>query len=211
MTTRKLRLVICVAVVGFCAARASAVVLYSDDFNSAADSANWTINKAPAANAANQGAAFGVDYSVYGIPPAPGGDGSTLGMRLRANTPGADGGQTLPGDTPAFLTTRPAGVGSGLSVSPTGKDFGTNYQVEFYAWSNFFGSPNANGLADNANSEGGTNNVMFALGTSGTVPVVVTGTSTQSLPAGAAMDGIGFATTGDGGINADYPRVSRNR
>ncbi len=204
MSIKNFCFVICTLAVGFWTLSASAVVLFSDDFNSPAD-ALWTINKAPAANAATQGAAFGVDYSVYGIPPAPGGDGiDTHGMRLRANTPGTDGGQTLPGDTPAFLTTRPAGVGSGLSVSPTGKNFGTNYQVQFYAWSNFFGSANANGLADNGNSEGGTNNVMFALGTSGTVPVVVTGTSTQSLPTGAAMDGIGFATTGDGGINADF-------
>src|SRR5882757_6623948 len=117
---------LCSVVFGIWAAQASAIVLYSDDFNTAADSANWNINKAPAANAANQGAAFGVDYSVYGIPPAPGGDGTdTHGMRLRANTPGADLGQTLPEDTNKFDTGRPAGTLSGLSVSPTGKNFGT--------------------------------------------------------------------------------------
>jgi hypothetical protein len=195
MSIKNLCFVICILAVGFWTLSASAVVLFSDDFNSPTDSL-WTINKAPAANAAQQGAAFGFDYSTFGIPPAPGGDGTdTHGMRLRANVPGSDA---------APDTSRPPGTASGLSVSPTGKNFGTSYQAQFYAWSNFFGAPNASGLADNANSEGGTNNVMFAVGTSGTVPVVVTGTTTQSLPAGAAMDGIGFATTGDGGISNDF-------
>src|SRR5206468_10567283 len=56
-------------------------------------------------------------------------------------------------------------------------------------------------LADNANSEGGTNNVMFGIGTSGTVPLVVGNTG---LVTNGQMDGIGFATTGDGGITNDY-------
>jgi hypothetical protein len=74
--------------------------------------------------------------------------------------------------------------------------------VKFYAWSNFNGAANASGLADNANSQGGTNNVLMALGTSGTVPLVVGNTALAASP--AAMDGIGFATTGDGGITNDY-------
>jgi hypothetical protein len=108
-------------------------------------------------------------------------------MRLRANVP-AD-------------TTRPAGVLSGLSMSPTGKNFGTNYQAEFYAWSNFFGAANAEGLADNANSEGGTANVLFAVGTTGTVPMAAG--NPNAIP-GSNVDGIAFATTGDGGIGSDY-------
>jgi hypothetical protein len=86
-------------------------------------------------------------------------------------------------------------------VSPTGQNFNGNYMATFYVWSNFNGAANAQGLADNANSEGGTNNVMFALGTSGTVPVVVGNTT---LVSGGVMDGIGFATTSDGGIANDY-------
>jgi|tagenome__1003787_1003787.scaffolds.fasta_scaffold20920625_3 hypothetical protein len=197
MLIKNLRFVVCALVISFWAASASAVVLYTDDFNSAGDSANWTINKAPATSAAQQGALFGFDYSAFGIPPAPGGDGTdTHGMRLRANVPGSDAAP-VPG-------TRPAGTASGLSVSPTGKNFGTNYQVQFYAWSNFFGAANANGLADNGASEGGTNNVMFAIGTSGAVPVVVTNTTGSGLATGASMDGIGFATTGDGGLGNDW-------
>jgi hypothetical protein len=169
----------------------SAAVLYTADFNATTDINSWTINKAPTAGAANQGAITGFDYSAFGIPAAPG-SSDTLGMRLRANVPGGDA---------APVTTRPGGSVSGLSVSPTGQDFGTDYMATFYVWSNFNGSANANGLADNANSQGGTANVMFALGTSGTVPVVVGNTA---LVTNGVMDGIGFATTGDGGIANDY-------
>ena len=42
---------------------------------------------------------------------------------------------------------------------------------------------------------------MFAVGTSGTVPLVVGNTG---LAVNGQMDGIGFATTGDGGIANDY-------
>src|SRR3954453_829376 len=172
---------------------ATAAILYSDNFN-VDSSANWTVNIAPstpAAVATQQQATFAYDYSAMGIPPAPG-SGDTLGLRLRAN---------IPGSAAAPVTTRPAGVQSGLSVSPTGQNFGTNYQATFYAWSNFNGAANTSGLADNGNSEGGTNNVMFAIGTSGTVPIVVGNTGAT---AGATIDAIGFATTGDGGITGDY-------
>src|ERR1700743_2041293 len=161
MLIKNLRIVLCASIVASWASAASAV-LYSDNFNTAADSANWTINAAPTANASIQHADFGFDYSVDGTPPAPG-SSDTLGMRLRANTPLDGSGNDQ--------NTRPAGATSGLSVSPTGKNFGTNYQVTFYAWSNFAGAANASGLADNANSEGGTNNILFALGTSGTSPL----------------------------------------
>jgi hypothetical protein len=169
-------------------AEASAQVLFSDDFN-VNSSADWKVNAAPAANAANQSATFAFDYSALGIPPAPG-SSDTLGLRLRAN---------IPGTPEAPVTTRPAGTVSGLSVSPLNKNFGANYQLEFYAWSNYFGF-NGN-LGDNTNSQGGTNNVMFAVGTSGTVPLVVGNTA---LVTNGVMDGVGFATTGDGGIASDY-------
>src|SRR3954447_5494137 len=173
---------------------ATAAILYSDNFN-VDSSANWTVNIAPltpAAVATQQQATFAYDYSALGIPPAPG-SGDTLGLRLRAN---------IPGSAASPVTTRPGQTLSGLSVSPTGQNFGTNYQATFYAWSNFNGAANASGLADNGNSEGGTNNVMFAIGTSGTVPLVVGNTGLAASP--PAMDAIGFATTGDGGITNDY-------
>ena len=190
MTNNFLRLILCTLAISCCAARASAVVLFSDNFNSTVNSA-WTTNVAPAANAAQQQASFGYDYSEMGIPPAPGSE-DTLGLRLRSN---------IPGSAEAPVTTRPAGTLSGLSLSPTGQNFGTNYQLSFYAWANFCGAPNEQGLADNGASEGGTFNVMSVVGTSGTVANVVGNTG---LASGAAMDGIGFATTGDGGITNDY-------
>jgi len=167
-----------------------AAVFFSDNFN-VNSSASWTINYAPAANSSLQDATFAFDYSGFGIPAAPG-SVDTLGLRLRSNIPG---GAANP------VTTRPAGVTSGLSVSPTGQDFGTSYHLSFYSWVNFNGAANASGLADNGASEGGTHNVLFAVGTSGTVPLVVGNTTPVT---GSTIDGIAFATTGDGGITSDY-------
>ncbi len=83
------------------------------------------VNVAPTANASLQSAEFAFDYSTFGIPAAPG-SSDTLGLRLRAN---------IPGGAASPVTTRPAGVTSGLSVSPTGKDFGTNYRMSGTTWS----------------------------------------------------------------------------
>lgn len=169
---------------------ASATILFSDDFNTNS-SARWTVNVAPVANAAQQDATFAFDYSAFGIPAAPGST-DTLGLRLRSN---------IPGGAASPVTTRPSQALSGLSVSPTGQDFGTSFHLSFYAWVNFNGAANTNGLVDNGNSEGGTHNVLFVVGTAGNLPLVVGNTG---LASGASMDGIGFATTGDGGITSDY-------
>ena len=190
MMIKSLRFCASVALVGVLAGHASAVVLFSDNFN-IDSSPSWTKNAAPAANAGTQTAEFAFNYSSYGIPAAPG-SADQIGLRLRANVPIVGGNE---------VTTRPAGVLSGLSMSPTGQSFGTNYKMTVYAWSNYFGAPNAQGLADNTNSEGGTANVLFAAGTSGTVPLAA---GNPNAIASANMDGIAFATTGDGGIVNDY-------
>lgn len=191
MTSQFCRLVTSAALFAGWASNASAVELFSDNFNTAASSALWTTNVAPAANADKQQATFAYNYSAMGIPPAPG-SADTLGLRLRANLPIVGGVE---------VTTRPAGVLSGLSLSPTGKNFGANYQLSFYAWSNYFGAANGLGLADTNGSEGGTANALFAVGTSGTVPLVV---GQPALASGAQMDGIGFAATTDGAVALDY-------
>ena len=189
---KSLRFCACVALVGMLAEHASAVVLFSDNFNTNT-SGSWTVNKAPAATDPNkQTAEFAFDYASFGIPPAPG-SADTLGLRLRANLPLDGSGNEI--------TSRPAGTTSGLSVSPTGQSFGTNYQVTFYAWSNFAGAPNAAGLGDNGLSEGGTANVLFAVGTAGTFPLVVGNTAAVT---NSTIDGVAFAATGDGGITNDY-------
>jgi hypothetical protein len=182
------------ALFAMCVQPASALTLFSDNFNTNT-SASWTINKAPNAVDPKQTAQFAFDYSGFGIPAPPGSSG-TLGLRLRANLPLDGGGNEV--------TTRPAGALGGLSLSPTGKDFGTTYYMAFDAWGNFFGAPNANGLADNAASEGGTYNILSVVGTSGTVPLVVGNGGTIPLAANGAMDGIGLATTPDGGIANDF-------
>jgi hypothetical protein len=182
---------VCGLALGVCGALpASATVLFSDNFNLAGSAANWKVNVAPTLST-TQSAEFGFDYSTFGIPAAPGAS-DTLGMRLRANIPGGAA-------TPS--TARPAGVTSGLSVSPLNQNFGQTYRATFYAWSNFNGAATATGLADNVNSEGGTNNVLFAVGTSGNVPLVVGNTG---LVTNGQMDAVGFATTGDGGIVNDF-------
>ena len=193
---RCVRLLAYVAILGCSADRASAEVLFSDNFNTNTSGA-WTVNAAPAANAGNQQATFAFDYSTMGIPAAPG-SSDTLGLQLKAN---------IPGSAAAPVTSRPPGALSGLSVSPTGESFGTNYQVSFYAWANYFGSPNAAGLGDNVLSQGGTNNVLFAVGTSGAVPVVVG--STAAL-ASAPMNGVAFVATNDGGLTDDYRVFAAN-
>src|SRR4051812_31654938 len=189
MTFRPFGSLICFAMLACCASPSLATILYSDNFN-VDSSASWYKNVAPSANAAQQDAVFAYDYSVMGIPAAPG-SGDTRGLRLRAN---------IPGSAAAPVTTRPDQTLSGISVSPIGQSFGTNYAMTFYAWSNFNGGASGNGLADNGGSEGGTNNVLFALGTAGNVPLVVAGNTGLAAPP-AAMDAIAFAATGDGGIS----------
>ncbi|WP_428307867.1 PEP-CTERM sorting domain-containing protein [Lacipirellula sp.] len=188
MKISPLHVCICLAASTLGAASASAQVLFSDNFN-VNSSASWTTNAGPAASIPKQSATFAFDYSALGIPAAPG-SGDTLGLRLRAN---------IPGTPEAPVTTRPTGTISGLSLSPTGKSFGTSYKLEFYAWANYFGY-NGN-LGDNVNSQGGTNNVYFGVGTAGTTPAVLgqPGAIATGIP-----DGVTFATTGDGGIADDY-------
>jgi hypothetical protein len=190
MKTRAILFVLSLLIAGAGATCASAAVLFNDNFNTDT-SGMWTTNAAPTANSVFQQATFAYDYSAMGIPAPPGSTG-TLGLRLRSNLPIVGGNE---------VTTRPAGAISGLSLSPTGKNFGNSYQMSFYAWANFCGAPNASGLADNALSEGGTFNMMFAVGTSGAVPLVV---GNPGLATNGVMDGVGFAATGDGGITNDY-------
>src|ERR1700748_2018013 len=86
---------------------APATVLFSDNFN-IDNSAAWTKNVAPVANAAQQDAVWAFDYSTFGIPPAPGST-DPLGLRIRSN---------IPGGAAAPVTTRPSQALSGISVSP---------------------------------------------------------------------------------------------
>src|SRR5688572_17368812 len=120
MRSRHLCYLLGIAGLGLGGSSAPAAVLFSDDFNTNS-SAAWTVNVAPTTSSAAQSAEFAYDYAAFGIPPAPG-SLDTLGLRLRAN---------IPGGAAAPVTSRPAGVTSGLSVSPTGQNFGSRYQATF--------------------------------------------------------------------------------
>ena len=176
MLKRKL---VCIASIVFCWPMVSSAALFSDDFNSNSV-AQWNVNKA--GTAASQTAEFAYDYSGMGIPVAPHTtDGTRLGLRLRANLP-TNGSQ------------------SGLSLSPTGQHFGSDFAVTYDLWANFVGANNTTftpgGLGDNANSSGGTQFTTGAIGTAGTTP--------QGITSIATPDSVLFAGTGDGGSGTDY-------
>ncbi len=101
MSIHRFRSFFCIIIVGLCAARVSAVELFSDNFNTNT-SANWTVNKAPTAVDPNkQTAQFAFDYSAFGIPSAPG-SSDTLGLRLRANLPLDGNGNEVTGRPAQF-------------------------------------------------------------------------------------------------------------
>ena len=71
MLIKDFRVVLCVTIVAYWAASASAVVLYTDDFNSPTDGANWTVNAAPAANAAQQAPRSHSTMAISEFPRLP--------------------------------------------------------------------------------------------------------------------------------------------
>lgn len=117
--------------------------LFADDFD-VDHTANWAVNKSgnPAGNTAN----FFFDYSTVGIPSAPGSiGGSTLGLRLAANSSG--------------------NVFGGLSVSPLGQSFTGDYHLHFYMWMNYQAGPGGSiNLGGNGTTQGGG----AGIGTAGT-------------------------------------------
>ena len=144
--------------------------LFADNFD-ANSSSGWTINQSqPDGNAT-----FAYDYSADGLPSAPNSvGGTTKGLRLRVN------------DTNA--------TASGISLSPTGKNFTNDYRLRFDVWINYNGP-----LFD-----GGSQSTEFFAAGIGTK-----GITTQWSLGGATVDGIWFAIDGDGGNGSDY-RVWRS-
>lgn len=144
-----------------------ATPLYTQDFE-VDSTASWTVNKGPATT--DEAHNFFFDYSTVGIPAAPSGAG-TRGLKLQAN--------------------QSSGVFGGVSVSPTGKTFKTNYTVKFDWWTNF------NGPAPTGGS-GSTQLSTFGVGTSGTTP---------QWP-GGVQDSIWFGGTTDGNSSSDWRAYS---
>lgn len=139
-------------------------ILFDDNFDTDT-TANWTVNEA---NVDSNRATFNYDYSAMGIPVAPNTPGTTTrGLKLEANV-----------GAPTF---------TGLSVSPTGKEFSGDYRLSFDMWVNYNGPLAAGGT-------GSTMSFSAGVGTDGTV---------AQFP-GTSVQGVLFSVTGDGGSGLDW-------
>jgi len=87
---------------------------FSDDFDTVASGAAWTVNTSGVDTAFQ----FAYDYSADGIPPSPNGGGTTMGLKVEANIVDPSGAE--------FVIATPNGV------NPTG-----SYQVEVDYWMNY--------------------------------------------------------------------------
>jgi hypothetical protein len=161
------------AVIASAASASSAATLFEENFD-ADHSANWTVNKS-GFNDANTGADFFFNYADLGIPSASGDGGSTRGLMLYANR----GGDANPAVAP------------GVSVSPTGKTFPSEYSLKFKLWQNFNGPLPGGGA-------GSTQATGAGIGTAGTSAQWQAGTH----------DSVHFAMVGEGGTTVDVRAYS---
>ncbi len=86
--------------------------LFSDDFD-VDSSADWNIN----ISSADTSVTFAFDYSTIGVPPAPNGGGTTLGLRMAANIAAPTGTEAV-------------------TLSPVNQNFSGSYQLKFDMWIN---------------------------------------------------------------------------
>lgn len=133
---RNFGILVAVLVASTISSRASATILFSDDFETDT-SASYAVNLAAGSHAAT----FGYDYSLVGIPPAPGSGGTTSGLKLEANYAG--------------------GAGGGISVSPTGLALSGDFKISMNVWLNAPGPFPAGG-------SGSTQMATYGWGTAGT-------------------------------------------
>lgn len=158
------------AVLGAVTPMASA---FFEDFNTDT-TANWTVLKG-GGNDANNIATFHYDYSQLGIASADG-SGSTRGLRLQANIA--------------------TGIFSGLSVSPNGQSFTTDFVMTASVWLNYLGPVGPGGV-------GTTQLGYMGWGTGATTAQWAGNSASQ-------RDSVFFGTTLDGGATADYRAYSNN-
>src|SRR5262245_45441803 len=130
---------------------ALAAPLFSDNFNTAASAANYSL---VSTDATSSFATYAYDYSVMGIPSAPhSGDGTTKGLKLDAN----------------FSTPNAA---EAISVF-TNASYSGDYRVRFDAWLNVNGpfpdggSGSTNYLTAGVGGDGTTNNFVANTGFGG--------------------------------------------
>lgn len=140
-------------VTAFCSAAVfptilSAQTLYSDDFNSAADAANYNINITAGATGPSSDATFGYDYSALGIPAAPHTlDSTTLGLRLRVDN----------------LQSSVGTVVGAVEVATKTLSLPSLYVVTADVWGNYIG-----GTSIAASGSNGSTGAAMGIGTSGT-------------------------------------------
>lgn len=148
--------VICLAVLAL-PAMSIAAPLYSENFD-VDPTANWTVNDPGLSDILVD---FNYDYSLIGVPPAPGG-ATTRGLKMTANNSG--------------------GVFSGFSVSPTGKSFSGNYRLEFDIWQNYVGPLGPGG-------SGTTQLSTYGIGTAGNVAFWPGAATKESVAFATTLDG----------------------
>jgi hypothetical protein len=174
-------------------------VLYSENFDDGQASTRWTAQAGKGYDTAYADApmdtnfdnspfppdgvnddlsGFAYDYSVAGIPSAPGSSGTTIGLKLQANQ---------------FF-----GTFGGVSANPNNLDLNAlapsgNYSVKFQAWSSMVGG--SNGFP-----AGGDGTTMLS-----TFGILSAGTMSQ-VP--LQIDGVTFSYTLDGGSASDFRAYS---
>lgn len=170
---------------------AHAVVTFSENFD-VDSTANWTFASSVAADTATNGthgeANVFFDYSTVGIPAAPGG-GTTRGMKMQTNVPGA------------------TGVFSGMSMSPIGVSIHStsNFSMQFHMWQN------ANGPFPGGGT-GSTQVTMAGYGSNGTTVQFPGGPVQNSVYFGATGEGgsgVDYrAYLGNGGFTGTAPTLT---
>jgi hypothetical protein len=152
---------------------APGAILFSDALESGTSSNLWNVNLSTNTDLVQ----FDYDYSVDGIPSAPGSTNTTTkGVKLRANVAG--------------------GANRGLSLSPKGLNATGDYRLRFDFWVNYNGD-SASGIGNG----GGAESTMWfggGVGTTGDHPVWDSTTSVR--------DSIWFDFDSDGSstISEDY-------
>lgn len=151
---------ILVAAIAAAAAGTVQAQLFTADFDTD-QTANWTVNASAGTHPAN----VFFDYSTVGIPSAPNSvGGTTLGLKLQANTTG--------------------GVFGGVSVSPTGQSFSGDFELTFDMWLNYNGPLGPTSVGGN----GSTQVTGAGILTAGTTPQWAGGAQ-DSVHFGATGDG----------------------
>jgi len=126
----------------------NAQILYSDDFNSTLDAANYNVYITPGATGPSSDATFGYDYSALGIPVAPHtADATTLGLRLRVDN----------------LQNSVGTVVGAIEVATKGLSLPSQYVVSADVWGNYIG-----GASIASSGANGSTAAAMGIGTSGT-------------------------------------------